>query len=77
VRWRRRSCPTSSRANLVELRFFAGLTLEQAAECLDVSLSTDDRGWRYPRASLYTDMAGTDSKKDKARVTCLEPRCRT
>jgi RNA polymerase sigma factor (TIGR02999 family) len=47
-------------ARLVELRFFAGLTLSQAAECLDVSLSTADRGWRYARAWLYADMTGAD-----------------
>jgi RNA polymerase sigma factor (TIGR02999 family) len=34
------------KAKLVELRFFAGLTLEQAAECLDISSSTADRAWR-------------------------------
>jgi RNA polymerase sigma factor (TIGR02999 family) len=47
-------------AKLVELRFFAGLTLSQAAECLDISLSTADRGWRYARAWLYTAMADED-----------------
>jgi RNA polymerase sigma factor (TIGR02999 family) len=45
------------RAKLVELRFFAGLTLAQAAECLNISLSTADRGWRYARAWLYARMA--------------------
>jgi RNA polymerase sigma factor (TIGR02999 family) len=45
-------------AKLVELRFFAGLTLAQAAECLDISHSTADRGWRYARAWLYTTMSG-------------------
>ncbi len=44
------------KAELVELRFFAGLTLGQAAECLNVSLSTADRAWRYARAWLYTAM---------------------
>jgi RNA polymerase sigma factor (TIGR02999 family) len=51
------------KARLVELRFFAGLTLEQAAECLDISLSTADRAWRYARAWLYAAMAGDDSAK--------------
>jgi RNA polymerase sigma factor (TIGR02999 family) len=51
------------KAQLVELRFFAGLTLEQAAECLDISLSTADRAWRYARAWLYTAMAGDNSEK--------------
>jgi RNA polymerase sigma factor (TIGR02999 family) len=51
------------KAKLVELRFFAGLTLEQTAECLDVSLSTADRAWRYSRAWLYTAMRGKPEKK--------------
>ena len=41
------------KAKLVELRFFAGLTLEQAAKCLDISLSTADRGWRYARLAVH------------------------
>jgi RNA polymerase sigma factor (TIGR02999 family) len=51
------------KAKLVELRFFAGLTLEQAAQCLDISLSTADRGWRYARAWLYTAMADDNSER--------------
>ncbi len=49
------------KAKLVELRFFTGLTLEQAASCLDISLSTADRAWRYARAWIYAAMAGGDS----------------
>jgi RNA polymerase sigma factor (TIGR02999 family) len=52
------------KAQLVELTFFAGLTLEQAADCLGVSLSTVDRGWRYARAWLYSKMADESSKTD-------------
>jgi RNA polymerase sigma factor (TIGR02999 family) len=44
------------KSKLVELRFFGGLTLAQAAECLNISLSTADRGWRYARAWLYAAM---------------------
>jgi RNA polymerase sigma factor (TIGR02999 family) len=51
------------KAKLVELRFFGGLTLEQAAACLDVSLSTADRAWRYARAWLYAAMAGADTER--------------
>ena len=54
------------KAKLVELRFFGGLTLAQSAECLDVSLSTADRAWRYARAWLYTAMAGAGEKSDPA-----------
>jgi RNA polymerase sigma factor (TIGR02999 family) len=46
------------KAKLVELRFFGGLTLEQVAACLDISLSTADRAWRYARAWLYSAMDG-------------------
>ena len=52
------------KARLVELRFFAGLTLEQAAECLDISPSTAARTWRYARAWLYTAMSDDDSEKN-------------
>jgi RNA polymerase sigma factor (TIGR02999 family) len=51
------------KARLVELRFFGGLTLQQAADCLDISLSTADRGWRYARAWLYDTMSGGDSQE--------------
>lgn len=51
------------KARLVELRFFAGLTLAQAAECLNISLSTADRSWRYARAWLYAAMSGEDSPR--------------
>jgi RNA polymerase sigma factor (TIGR02999 family) len=51
------------KAKLVELRFFAGLTMEQAAECLNISLTTAERGWRYARAWLYAAMAGEDLEK--------------
>jgi DNA-directed RNA polymerase specialized sigma24 family protein len=49
------------KAKLVEMRFFAGLTLEQAADCLGISPRTADRAWRYARAWLYNGMAGPDS----------------
>lgn len=40
------------KARLVELRFFTGLTGEQAAEALDISPSTADRHWVFARAWL-------------------------
>jgi RNA polymerase sigma factor (TIGR02999 family) len=58
------------KAKLVELRYFGGLTLEQAAACLDISLSTADRAWRYARAWLYAAMAGRDPVKSKPCLTC-------
>jgi RNA polymerase sigma factor (TIGR02999 family) len=41
---------------LVKLRFFAGLTLDQAAECLGVGQRTADRYWSFARAWLYNDL---------------------
>lgn len=40
-------------ASLVELRFFAGLSVEEAAEVLEVSARTVKRDWRKARAFLY------------------------
>ncbi len=51
------------KAKLVELKFFGGLTLEQAAECLDISPSTADRAWRYARAWLYDALSGDESEE--------------
>ena len=48
---------------IVELRYFGGLNMAQAAECLDISLSTAERAWRYARAWLYTAMADGNSEK--------------
>jgi RNA polymerase sigma factor (TIGR02999 family) len=41
------------KAELVKLRFFAGLSLEEAADCLGVSRPTVVRWWAYARAWLY------------------------
>jgi len=40
------------KATLVKLRFFAGLTLAEAADLLGISTATADRHWRYARAWL-------------------------
>jgi RNA polymerase sigma factor (TIGR02999 family) len=40
-------------AELVKLHFFAGLTMEQAAELLQISPRTAYRNWAYARAWLY------------------------
>jgi RNA polymerase sigma factor (TIGR02999 family) len=46
------------KAKLVELRYFAGLTGEQAAEVLGISATTADRHWAYARAWLQTEVRG-------------------
>ncbi|HEV3005649.1 MAG TPA: ECF-type sigma factor [Pirellulales bacterium] len=44
------------KAELVKLRFFAGLTVPQAAELLGISATTADRYWSYARAWLHADL---------------------
>jgi RNA polymerase sigma factor (TIGR02999 family) len=43
-------------ADLVKLRFFAGLTLDRAAECLGIGERTADRYWAFSRAWLYNEL---------------------
>jgi RNA polymerase sigma factor (TIGR02999 family) len=45
------------RSQIVELRFFGGLTIEETAQVLQVSTPTVERGWRAARAWLQTELA--------------------
>jgi RNA polymerase sigma factor (TIGR02999 family) len=45
-------------AELVKLRFFAGLTLDEAAVSLGLARRTADRYWAYARARLYEMLSG-------------------
>ena len=47
------------KADLIKLRYFVGFTIEQAAEALDISLTTAKRHWRYARAWLYNRMTAS------------------
>jgi len=52
------------KAELIKLRFFAGLTNEEASRVLDISPSTADNDWAYARAWLRLEMgdpSGTSS----------------
>ena len=46
----------AQKAELVKLRFFAGLTLQQSASALGISLSTAERHWAFARAWLYNEL---------------------
>jgi RNA polymerase sigma factor (TIGR02999 family) len=46
------------KAQVVELRFFGGLSMEEIAKALDVSLRTAHNDWAFARAWLYRSMAG-------------------
>ena len=45
-------------AELVKLRYFAGLSLPEAAAVLDISPRTADRVWAYAKAWLHREIAG-------------------
>ncbi len=51
-----RSAPR--KAELVKLRFFAGLTIEQAAHVLGISTSTADNDWAYAKSWLRVALDG-------------------
>jgi RNA polymerase sigma factor (TIGR02999 family) len=44
------------KAELVKLRYFAGLTIEQAAEVLGIAVPTAKRDWTYARAWLFKEI---------------------
>jgi RNA polymerase sigma factor (TIGR02999 family) len=46
-------------ARLVELRYFAGLSVEQAGNALGISTATAYRHWKYARAWLHSELMGT------------------
>lgn len=44
------------KAELVKLRFFAGLTMPEAAAALGISLATAERYWKFARSWLYAEL---------------------
>jgi RNA polymerase sigma factor (TIGR02999 family) len=62
------------KADLVKLRYFAGLTMEQAAKALAISPATAHRYWNYARAWLHQEIQGekeasADSVKNSERLS--------
>jgi RNA polymerase sigma factor (TIGR02999 family) len=49
------------KAQVVTLRYFAGLTVREAAKALGISAATADRYWTYARAWLYRRVVGDDA----------------
>jgi RNA polymerase sigma factor (TIGR02999 family) len=45
------------KAQLVKLRYFAGLTMPEAAAAMEVSLATAERHWTFAKAWLYAEIA--------------------
>ena len=49
----------SRKCQLAELRFFGGLSLEEAADALGISPATADRDWQTARAWLLKELSAT------------------
>ena len=45
------------KAQVVKLRFFAGLTMPEIAQSLNISLATAERYWTYARAWLFAELS--------------------
>jgi len=59
------------KSRVVELRFFAGLSLEETADVLSVSVGTVRRDWSLARAWLYRELGGRARRADS--VAGCEP----
>jgi RNA polymerase sigma factor (TIGR02999 family) len=46
------------KSQVVEMRFFGGLSVEETAEALKVSTKTVQRDWKLARAWLYRELSG-------------------
>ncbi|MBX7104364.1 MAG: sigma-70 family RNA polymerase sigma factor [Gemmataceae bacterium] len=57
-------------AGLVKLRFFGGLTMQEASEAMGISLSTAEKDWAYARCWLRLAMEGDEftGLEEKSRI---------
>jgi len=53
------ACEDPAAARLVELRYFAGLTVDEAGKALGISTATAYRHWNYARAWLHAELLTT------------------
>ena len=52
------------KSQIAELRFFSGLTLEESADVLGISMATAERDWQAARAWLYARLTREPSRHD-------------
>lgn len=57
------ACIDARRAQVIELRFFGGLTVEETADVLDISRQTVMRDWKLARAWLARELSSTKITK--------------
>jgi RNA polymerase sigma factor (TIGR02999 family) len=53
---------------IVELKFFAGLSIEESAEALDVSRATIEREWNFARSWLRRELGGSRERVSGGRA---------
>ena len=51
----------ATKAQVVKLKFFCGLTMREIADALDLSLSTVTRSWTFARAWLLSELSDSDA----------------
>ena len=61
------------KAELVNLRYFAGLTREETAAALDLSKRTAKRDWAYARAGLYREIARRRNQAESGSANSMAP----
>ncbi len=52
------------KSEIVQLRYFAGMTVEETARAMDLSARTVEYEWRFARAWLHREMTRGDTKAD-------------
>ena len=52
------------KAELVKLRYFAGLTLEEAAEIMGIGTATATRYWAFARVWLFRKISRLEGRRD-------------
>jgi DNA-directed RNA polymerase specialized sigma24 family protein len=68
------------KARLVTLRYFAGLTMPEAAEVLGVSVATAERYWTFAKSWLFAELSpplSSAPKKSAIAMRGLRSACRT
>ena len=57
INGKREPLPDAQKAELVKLRYFAGLTFDEVASALDIAVPTAKQWWAYARAWLRVEIA--------------------
>jgi RNA polymerase sigma factor (TIGR02999 family) len=56
-----------AKAEVVKLRFFAGLTMPEVALTLNISLATAERHWTYARTWLYVELSNVEPDNSREK----------